>query len=136
MKPTLALSIALLLAPLAALHAADGDADRVAVVTKTPGLVACWDFVKREPVGARRFTAHVPIGATTDYPLDAANYIKDYWGAGHEATYADFPLLGRGPFGNAIRIVKETDPDFRPLPRVPVFGKLHAMNFQPLRNAA
>jgi hypothetical protein len=25
------------------------------------------------------------------------------------ATYADFPQLGRGPFGNAIRIVKETD---------------------------
>jgi hypothetical protein len=111
--------MALLLAPLAGLHAADGNADRVTVVTKTPGLVAFWDFVKREPAGARRFTAHVPTGATTDYPLDAANYIKDYWGAGREATYADFPLLGRGPFGNAIRIVKETDPDFRPFLFVP-----------------
>ena len=88
-------------------------------VTETPGLVAFWDFVQREPDGLRRFTAHVPAGAPTDYPLDAANYIKDYWGAGREATYADFPQLGRGPFGNAIRIVKETDPDFRPFLFVP-----------------
>ncbi len=84
-----------------------------------PGLVAFWDFVKREPDGARRFTAHVPAESTNDYPLDAANYIKDYWGVGREATYADFPLLGRGPFGNAIRIVKESDPDFRPFLYVP-----------------
>ncbi len=88
-------------------------------VTETPGLVAFWDFVQREPDGLRRFTAHVPAGATTDYPLDAANYIKEYWGAGREATYADFPQLGRGPFRNAIRIVKETDPDFRPFLFVP-----------------
>lgn len=89
------------------------------IVTRMPGLVAFWDFVKREPDGARRFIAHVPAGSTTDYPLDAANYIKDYWGVGRTATYADFPLLGRGPFGNAIRIVKETDADFRPFLCVP-----------------
>lgn len=94
-------------------------ADPVATVTSTPGLVAFWDFVKREPDGGRRFTAHVPAGARTDYPLDAANYVKAYWGVGREATYADFPLLGRGPFGNAIRIVKETDADFRPFLFVP-----------------
>ncbi|MBL9179020.1 MAG: hypothetical protein JNM65_13240 [Verrucomicrobiaceae bacterium] len=94
-------------------------ADPAATVTSTPGLVAFWDFVKREPDGRRRFTAHVPAGARTDYPLDAGNYIKDFWGAGREATYADFPLLGRGPFGNAIRIVKETDADFRPFLFVP-----------------
>ena len=99
--------------------AAELTAERIAAVTSTPGLMAFWDFVKREPDGAHRFTAHVPAGAVTDYPLDAANYIKDYWGAGREATYADFPLLGRGPFGNAIRIVKETDADFRPFLFVP-----------------
>jgi hypothetical protein len=90
-----------------------------AAVTSTPGLVAFWDFVKREPDGERRFTAHVPAGSPTDYPLDAGNYIKDFWGTGRVATYADFPLLGRGPFGQAIRIVKEADPDFRPLLLVP-----------------
>lgn len=92
---------------------------RVAEVTQTPGLVAFWDFVKREPEGPHRFTAYVPAGASTDYPLDAANYVKDYWGAGREASYVDFPLLGRGPFGQAIRIVNETDPDFRPFLFVP-----------------
>lgn len=95
------------------------SAEPAAVVTGIPGLVAFWDFVKREPDGARRFTAHVPVGAPTDYPLDAANYVRDYWGTGREATHADFPQLGRGPFGNAIRIVKESDPDFRPFLVVP-----------------
>lgn len=93
--------------------------ERVATVVKTPGLVAFWDFVKREPGAAKRFSAHVPAGSSTDYPLDAANYIKDYWGAGREASYADFPLLGRGPFGQAIRLAKETDADFRPFLFVP-----------------
>jgi len=98
---------------------ADDRAASVEVVTATPGLVAFWDFVKREPAGAKRFLAHIPDSATNDYPLDAANYIKDYWGAGPAATYADFPLLGRGPFGEAIRIRKEDDPDFRPFLYVP-----------------
>lgn len=92
---------------------------RVATVVTTPGLVAFWDFVQHEADGARRFTAHVPPGAPTDYPLDAGNYVRAYWGTGREATYADFPLLGRGPFGQAIRIRQETDPDFRPLLLVP-----------------
>lgn len=93
--------------------------ERVEVVTSIPGLVAFWDFVKREPAGQRRFTAYVPPGATNVFPLDAANYVYDYWGEGRKATYADFPLLGRGPFGNAVRIVKETDPAFRPFLFVP-----------------
>lgn len=101
------------------LLAAETPPERVARVTRTPGLVAFWDFVKREPGGAGRFTAHVPAGAKTDYPLDAANYIKEYWGAGRDATYADFPLLGRGPFGQAVRILKESDDDFRPFLFVP-----------------
>jgi len=92
---------------------------RVAAVTTTPGLVAFWDFVAREPGGERRFVAQVPAGTTIDYPLDAANYVRDFWGEGRAATYADFPLLGRGPFGEAIRIRKEEDPSFRPFLFVP-----------------
>ncbi|MBU6179367.1 MAG: hypothetical protein KGR69_06865 [Verrucomicrobia bacterium] len=99
--------------------AADTPRDRVARVTKTPGLVAFWDFVRREEGGEKRFLAHVPAGAANDYPLDAANYVKDYWGAGPDATYADFPLMGRGPFGEAIRIRAEENPDFRPFLHVP-----------------
>jgi hypothetical protein len=93
--------------------------ERVRCITRTPGCVAFWDFVKREPGGAHRFTAHVPSGATNTFALDAGNYIKDYWGEGREATYADFPELGRGPFGNAIRIRSEVDKTFRPFLFVP-----------------
>ncbi len=116
MKPLLPV---LLTVALSAAHAADPTAERVASVTKTPGLVAFWDFVQREPGGAQRFTAHVPAGAKNDYALDAGNYIKDFWGEGREATYADFPLLGRGPFGQAIRIRAEQDATFRPFLYVP-----------------
>lgn len=99
--------------------AADSYTDRVATVMNTPGCVAFWDFVQREPEGAHRFTAHVPKGSTNHYALDAANYVKNYWGEGREASYADFPLLGRGPFGQAIRIRKETEPSMRPFLFVP-----------------
>ncbi len=69
--------------------------------------MAFWDFVKREPEGLRRFTAHVPTGATNEYALDAANYIKGLLGSRPRSIVCDFPQLGRGPFGNAIRIVKK-----------------------------
>ena len=78
------------------------------VVTGTPGGVAFWDFVKREPREPQRFAAHVPTGAASDFPLDAGNYARDYWGEGRAATHADFPQLGRGPFGHAIRMAQET----------------------------
>jgi hypothetical protein len=93
--------------------------ERVETVVRIPGLVAFWDFVAREGDGQRRFIAHVPAGADNAYPLDAGNYVHDYWGAGRDATYEDFPLLGRGPFGEAILIRKEADRDFRPFLFVP-----------------
>jgi hypothetical protein len=115
----LLLSAGFLLVPSPLLQASAPGEDGTAAVTAVPGLVAFWDFVRREPDGARRFTAHVPAGTAQAYPLDAANYVRDFWGSGREATYADFPQLGRGPFGNAIRIVRESDPDFRPFLFVP-----------------
>jgi len=111
-----------LIAPFLDAHAADVPATyagRVAAVTGTPGLVAFWDFVQRESDGDRRFVAHVPAGTATAYPLDVANYVKDYWGQGRAATYADFPLLGRGPFGDAILIRNEPEETFRPYFLVP-----------------
>ena len=76
MKPTLFLLASLLFAALATPgRLAAAEPNHALVVSSTPGLVAFWDFVKREPDQARRFTAHVPAGAATDYPLDAANYI-------------------------------------------------------------
>jgi len=105
----------LLVSPLLA---GDLRQERIETVTKIPGLVAFWDFNKREAPG-QRFTAHVPAGAKNDYPLDAGNYVRDLWNVGPTAGYADFPMLGSGPFGEAIRIKAETDPDFRPLLFVP-----------------
>ena len=99
--------------------AASAYDDRVATVMKTPGCVAFWDFVKRESGGEHRFLAHVPARATNEFALDAANYVKDFWGMGREASYADFPLMGRGPFGQAIRICNETNATFRPFLYVP-----------------
>ena len=115
----LALVSAAVSAPAAEPSAAAACGQRVQTVMDTKGCVAFWDFVKREPAGARRFTAHVPLGATNDFALEAANYVRDYWGEGRAAGYTDFPLLGRGPFGQAIRIRKETDDNFRPLLLVP-----------------
>jgi len=109
---------ALILLGSASLVAADSVQERIATVTNTPGLVAFWDFTKREAPG-KRFTAHVPAGAKNDYALDAGNYVKDLWQAGPDASYADFPMLGAGPFGQAIRIKAETNPDFRPVLFVP-----------------
>ncbi|MGJ5819603.1 hypothetical protein [Paludibaculum fermentans] len=108
-----------LLLSAAMLPAADPQVqERTRQVTRTPGFVALWDFVEKDAEGC--FTAHQRPGATADFHLDAINYVHDYWQQGRPATYADFPLLGRGPFGQAIQIRQETDPNFRPcliLPR-------------------
>ncbi|WDQ15786.1 hypothetical protein [Rhodopirellula sp. P2] len=104
--------------PMGTLSAFDPPANRE-VVQNTPGLVAFWDFTRREGSGQNRFTAHVPPGSPSDYPLDAANYVRDYWGEGRAASYADFPLLSEGPFGQAIRIRQESDPNFRPFLFIP-----------------
>jgi hypothetical protein len=93
--------------------------ERARSVTGTPGLVAFWDFVAREPDGPRRFVAHAPRGGPDSYALDVGNYVREFWGEGREASYEDFPLLGRGPFGQAIRIRAEEDPSFRPYLVVP-----------------
>jgi hypothetical protein len=92
---------------------------RVQVVTHMPGFIALWDFVKREAGTSGRFTAYQKSGDRFDFSLDAVNYVRDYWGEGREASYADFPLLGRGPFGQAIRIQQEQQADFRPCLLVP-----------------
>ena len=113
-------SIATLLVLIAATSVRGQDVDTCRnMLVETPGLVAFWDFVKREPDGEQRFVAYVPNDSPTDYPLDAANYVREYWGEGREATYEDFPLLSRGPFGQAIRIRQEPDATFRPFLFVP-----------------
>lgn len=94
---------------------------RIDAVTRTPGLVAFWDFVLREDgaAGVGRFAAHQRRDVKADLRLEAANYVRDYWGEGPPASYSDFPLLGRGPFGQAIRFLKREGNDFRPMLFVP-----------------
>lgn len=98
---------------------------RVAVVRGVPGLAAFWDFTLREPGEGRRFLAYRGGSETPAFPLDAVNYVRRFWNEGREAGYGDFPLLGRGPFGEAVRFLNERDPDFRPtllLPRESFHG--------------
>jgi hypothetical protein len=91
---------------------------RVKLVRDTPGFVALWDFVLREP-DAGRFLAHQPKGARYDFALDAVNYVREYWNEGRVANYGDFPLLNRGPFGQAVRFRADAESAFRPLLQVP-----------------
>lgn len=112
------------LLPLPPVQAADPMAAeyqrRVDRVTSIRGFVALWDFVKRDGSGdGARFDAHQPKSSKFDFRLDPLNYVRTYWGEGREATVADFPLLGRGPFGQAIRLRNEADVNFRPCLLVP-----------------
>ena len=106
----------LLVAALALSAQSPGYQSRVDAVRKIPGFVALWDFVKRD---GGRFAAWQAKGDRHDFRLDAVNYVRDYWGEGRMATYDDFPLLGRGPFGEAIRLRQETDKDLRPVLLIP-----------------
>lgn len=99
------------------LHPVPGLPARLHAITRTPGFVALWDFVKMDPQG--NFTAHQPPNSPYDFHLEPINYIYDYWHQGRPATNLDFPLLNRGPFGQAIQIRNEPDPDFRPLLQIP-----------------
>ncbi|QGJ69409.1 Hypothetical protein PBC10988_10910 [Planctomycetales bacterium 10988] len=78
---------------------------RVEVVTQMPGLAAFWDFVQRQDGidGGGRFVALTADSQTPQFPLEPRNISRDFWQDGPEATMADFPLMGRGPFGQAIQ---------------------------------
>lgn len=95
-------------------------AQRLRQVTSVPGLAAFWDFVRREDASpSARFTAHQPAGQAHPFALDVENYVLSFWQEGKPATYQDFPLLGRGPFGQAVRFQPQSDPTFRPMFLVP-----------------
>jgi hypothetical protein len=91
---------------------------RVKVVRDTKGFAAMWDFNRRDPLDGR-FDAWKPKTEKADLRLDAVNYVREYWGEGREAGYADIPVVAGGPFGKAIVIRQETDATFRPLLMVP-----------------
>ncbi len=91
---------------------------KVRTVTRIPGFVALWDFVKRDAAD-QRFDAWKGKSETADFRLDAMNYVWEYWNEGRPASYADIPVVQDGPFGQAVSFRKEDDPAFRPLLLIP-----------------
>ncbi|MCL4850149.1 MAG: hypothetical protein KJZ78_02065 [Bryobacteraceae bacterium] len=104
--------------PFASARDASEYARRVKVVRAIPGFIALWDFVLREP-GNGRFLAHQAAGVRHNFALEAVNYVREYWNEGRAAAYNDFPLLNRGPFGQAVRFLPEPETTFRPTLLVP-----------------
>lgn len=96
---------------------------RVEMVRNIPGLAAFWDFVLREDgeSGSGRFLAYTAPGDSHRYVLEPRNFAWEYWHEGRPATMADFPLLGRGPFGEAVlfRSPPPSDPSRLPVLLVP-----------------
>lgn len=116
-RKTSLLVVLLLLGMALALPAqVDERQRRLEVVRKTPGFAALWDFVAKK---GELFDAIQPEGSRYDFHLEPLNPVHAFWGEGRPARMDDFPLLGRGPFGQAIRIRAETDPTFRPTLMVP-----------------
>jgi hypothetical protein len=79
--------------------------ERVDLVRQIPGLVALWDFVQRRDSWQTRnpFISIPGKSSGRTYELEPRNISRDFWKQGPQATLADFKLLGRGPFGQAVR---------------------------------
>ncbi|MCA9131611.1 MAG: hypothetical protein KDA45_00580, partial [Planctomycetales bacterium] len=94
---------------------------RVEAVRNTPGLVAFWDFVLREdgPGGSGNFLAHTAAGDEHRYVLEPHNLSRDFWHDGNQPELADFPLLGRGPFGQAVQFQYQKAKNDMPVLLVP-----------------
>jgi len=105
--------VLLLAAQLEAQHTYEA---RIDAIRKTPGFVAFWDFVRKD---GERFAPYQAKSGKADLRLDPVNYVLDYWGEGRAATMADFPLLGAGPFGEAVQFRAEIDANFRPVLLIP-----------------
>jgi hypothetical protein len=78
---------------------------RVELVRGISGLAAFWDFVQREDSrdGQGNFIAYTSVSGEKRYPLQPQNISRLFWKDGEEASLNDFPLLGRGPFGQAVQ---------------------------------
>ena len=95
--------------------------ERIGMVRQTPGLVAFWDFANREDglQGSGRFRAYTATEDTSRYILESKNISREFWKDGDEATLTDFPLLGRGPFGQSVRFSRPRAQNDLPVLMVP-----------------
>lgn len=86
-------------------HFTAANQERIDLVRQIPGLVALWDFVHRRD----SWQTHNPFVSIPGdsggqiYELEPRNISLDFWHQGPPGTLADFSLLGRGPFGQAVR---------------------------------
>ena len=100
---------------------AAANQERVDLVRQIPGLVALWDFVQRR----ESWQTHNPFisipGKSNGraYELEPRNISLDFWHQGPKATLADFELLGRGPFGQAVRFSNPRSKEQLPVLAVP-----------------
>ena len=99
----------------------DANQKRVDLVRQIPGLVALWDFVQRRD----SWQTHNPFisipgkSGGRAYELEPRNISLDFWHQGPQATLADFELLGRGPFGQAVRFSSPRSKAHLPVLAVP-----------------
>lgn len=82
-----------------------GEAERIATVAKTPGLIAFWDFIKSDQ---GRWTAHHdPAVTDRDYPVvlrrigDPKAYTPQTWP--YQDDESRFVISDGGTFGKAVR---------------------------------
>ena len=100
--------------------------ERVDRVKQIPGLVALWDFVHRKD-SWKTDNPFISIPGKPKgqvYELEPRNLSLDFWKQGPKTTLADFKLLGRGPFGQAVRFDDPLSKDNLPVLSVPR-KKLH-----------
>ena len=99
---------------------------RVHRVKQIPGLVALWDFVERRNSWEtdKPFVSIPGESGGQVYELEPRNISLDFWNEGPKTTLADFKLLGRGPFGQAVRFEDPLSKDNLPVLSVPR-NKLH-----------
>lgn len=100
--------------------------ERVNRVKEIPGLVALWDFVeRRDSWQTDKPFVSIPGEANGQvFELEPRNISLDFWHEGPQTTLDDFKLLGRGPFGQAVRFDDPLSKDNLPVLSVPR-NKLH-----------
>jgi hypothetical protein len=69
--------------------------------------------------GSGRFVAETDAVDERRFPLVPRNISRDFWHDGAEASMADFPLLGRGPFGQAVQFHEPKEQNDLPVLLVP-----------------
>ncbi len=101
--------------------AAETYQERVDQVRSVPSLAAFWNFMEREDGidGKGNFVAITDVPGEKKYPLTPRNISLDFWNDGEPATLESFPLMNRGPFGQAVQFREPKSQNDLPVLAVP-----------------